>query len=118
VTRVRLLVESPDDRSGEWSVPLKDTVAPSPAGPAKSAPLAASVEQSPRISQPTMLEYGRRQTSAEICSEVERQLLNVHRKLHRAMDRLINRNDYEAAEVVLREVDQEIVTLLNTTTVR
>jgi len=35
-----------------------------------------------------------------------------------AMDRLINRNDYKAAEGALREVDQELVILLNTAKVR
>jgi len=116
--RVLTVGEPPDEPSGELPVPLQDTVTLAPARTATSAPSAASERQSTGISRPTTPAFGRHQTSAEICSEVERQLLNLHRKLHLAMDRLINRNDYEAAEGVLREVDQELVTLLNTTKVR
>jgi ATP/maltotriose-dependent transcriptional regulator MalT len=50
---------------------------------------------------------------AQISVEAERQLLNVHRGIHQALDHLVNAKDFETAERLLRQVDQRLVSLLN-----
>jgi hypothetical protein len=54
---------------------------------------------------------------AEISVEAERQLLDVHRGIHRALDQMVNAKDFQTAELLLRDVDQRLVSLLNGATV-
>jgi len=115
--RLLTVVKPAHELSREWPVEPKEALVLAHARTAKLAPSEASERQIPFVSRTTPDTDGR-QMSTEICSEAERQLLNLHRKLHLAMDRLINRNDYKAAEGALREVDQELVILLNTAKVR
>jgi hypothetical protein len=121
--RPRLLTDAPTvggpAQEGSRKLPIasEDALVLAAGRTASLAPSEASERQSPL--DVTSKSDGRQHAlGTEICSEAEAQLLNLHRKLHLAMDRLINRSDYEAAETVLREVDQELVTLLNTATVR
>lgn len=119
----RLLTDAPTargpahERSRNLPVASEEALVLTAGRTASEAPSEASERQSP-LDFPSKSDAGRHPISTEICSEAEAQLLNLHRKLHLAMDRLINRSDYKAAETALREVDQELVVLLNTAKVR